>query len=190
MKIPAPRFTVHGTRGSFIRYGIDQQETSLKGGHYALGTQGLVKIVNARCWSISMTQDVLSEELPAVPGDYGRVYDALYDTLLRQDRYVSEHEALTNLDILQRHFNSNACHRFSSKRGVKMKRLELPGQRLFRGPITGDSLRDAISASAGRVVWPENCRAERPAVCRVTNANCCVFGADLLLLKDPFSAPH
>ena len=32
VKIRSPRFTVHGTRGSFIRYGIDQQETSLKAG--------------------------------------------------------------------------------------------------------------------------------------------------------------
>ena len=59
VKIRSPRFTVHGTRGSFIRYGIDQQETSLKAGIMP-GTRGLVKIVNARCWSISMTQDVLS----------------------------------------------------------------------------------------------------------------------------------
>ena len=45
------------------------------------------------------------EELPAVPGDYGRVYDALYDTLSSgKANYVSEQEALTNLDILQKAF--------------------------------------------------------------------------------------
>ncbi len=30
VKIDYPKFIVHGKKGSFIKYGIDQQETSLK----------------------------------------------------------------------------------------------------------------------------------------------------------------
>ncbi|MDU2940340.1 MAG: oxidoreductase, partial [Enterobacteriaceae bacterium] len=32
VKVPYPKFLVHGTKGSFVRYQIDQQETSLKAG--------------------------------------------------------------------------------------------------------------------------------------------------------------
>ena len=38
-----PRFIVHGTNGSFIKYGEDQQENDLKAG-LCLRVQGLVKI--------------------------------------------------------------------------------------------------------------------------------------------------
>lgn len=105
VKIPAPRFTVHGTRGSFIRYGIDQQETSLKAGIMP-GDPGFDE--DRECAVLEYIDDAgcsVREELPALPGDYGRVYDALYDTLSSgKANYVSEHEALTNLDILQKAF--------------------------------------------------------------------------------------
>lgn len=32
VNIPYPKFTLHGTKGSFVKYGIDQQETYLKAG--------------------------------------------------------------------------------------------------------------------------------------------------------------
>lgn len=56
------RAEIHGTRYARIVYSLWYRPAGNQpeGGHYALGTQGLVKIVNARCWSISMTQDVLS----------------------------------------------------------------------------------------------------------------------------------
>ncbi|WP_034912314.1 oxidoreductase [Erwinia sp. 9145] len=105
VKIDYPKFIVHGTHGSFIRYGIDRQETSLKAGvmpgepDFAHDPQQAVLEYTDR------SGETVREQLPAVQGDYGRVYDALYETLVNgAPNYVSEQEALTNLDILETAF--------------------------------------------------------------------------------------
>ena len=33
---PGPKFIVHGTHGSYVKYGLDPQENSLKAGHTPL----------------------------------------------------------------------------------------------------------------------------------------------------------
>ncbi|MDU6410007.1 MAG: oxidoreductase [Yersiniaceae bacterium] len=100
-----PKFTVHGTRGSFIRYRIDQQETSLKAGIMP-GDAGFAEDnEKALLEYLNPQGDSVREEIPAVPGDYGRVYDALYETLTHgKPSYISEQEALTNLEILEKAF--------------------------------------------------------------------------------------
>lgn len=106
VKIDYPKFIVHGTQGSFIRYGIDQQETSLKAGimpgepDFARDTeQAIIEYVDS-------SGTTRREQIPALQGDYGRVYDALYETLVKGTaNYVSEQEALTNLEILENAFN-------------------------------------------------------------------------------------
>ena len=51
MKIDYPKFIVHGTKGSFIKYGIDQQETSLKA-NIMPGEPALRRTIPWACWSI------------------------------------------------------------------------------------------------------------------------------------------
>lgn len=105
VKIDYPKFIVHGTRGSYIKYGIDQQETSLKAnimpgepGFAADDSIGLLEYVNAEGVTVK-------EEINAQTGDYGRVYDALFDTLSHgTPNYVKESDVLTNLEILERAF--------------------------------------------------------------------------------------
>lgn len=105
VKLDYPKFIVHGTRGSFIRHGIDQQETSLKAGVMP-GDRGFAHDPElATLEYINDAGETVREQLPAVQGDYGRVYDALYETLVNgADNYVSEQEALTNLEILETAF--------------------------------------------------------------------------------------
>ncbi|WP_253381089.1 oxidoreductase [unidentified bacterial endosymbiont] len=106
VKIPAPRFTVHGTRGSFIRYSIDRQETSLKAGIMPMEAGFGEDDERAVMEYIDDSGRTVREEMQAVPGDYGRVYDALYETLIAgKANYVSEREALTTLSILERAFH-------------------------------------------------------------------------------------
>jgi Predicted dehydrogenases and related proteins len=105
VKKPYPKFLVHGTRGTFIRDEIDQQETSLKANImpdnplFASDEHpGVLDYIDEQ----GNSQQVL---IPAVKGDYGRVYDALYETLTTGcANYVSELEALTNLEILESAF--------------------------------------------------------------------------------------
>ncbi|POT57165.1 oxidoreductase [Citrobacter amalonaticus] len=106
VSIPYPRFTVHGTRGSFVRYGIDRQETSLKAGimpgEASFGADPQMAVLEY----INEAGESVREEIPPVAGDYGRVYDALYETLTTGTaNYVSEREALTNLEILDKAFH-------------------------------------------------------------------------------------
>ncbi|MDU3719038.1 MAG: Gfo/Idh/MocA family oxidoreductase, partial [Klebsiella michiganensis] len=105
VKLPYPKFIVHGHKGSFIKYGIDQQETSLKAnimpgepGFGADDTVGLLEYVNE-------AGETVREEIPLETGDYGRVYDSLYETLVNgQPNFVKESDVLTNLEILERGF--------------------------------------------------------------------------------------
>ncbi|MDM4208217.1 oxidoreductase [Klebsiella spallanzanii] len=105
VKLAYPKFIVHGHKGSFIKYGIDQQETSLKAnimpgepGFGADDTFGLLEYVNE-------ADETVREEIPLETGDYGRVYDSLYDTIVSgQPNFVKESEALTNMEILERGF--------------------------------------------------------------------------------------
>ncbi|XNM66268.1 Gfo/Idh/MocA family oxidoreductase [Escherichia coli] len=75
MKLPYPKFIVHGHKGSFIKYGIDQQETSLKA-NVMPGEPGFgARMRRLVCWSSSMRQgETVREEIPLETGDYGRVY--------------------------------------------------------------------------------------------------------------------
>ena len=53
--------------------------------------------------------ETVREEWQPEPGDYGRVYDALYATLTEgAENYVKESEVLTNLEILERGFEQAA----------------------------------------------------------------------------------
>ena len=105
VKIDYPKFIVHGKKGSFIKYGIDQQETSLKAnimpgepGFAADDSVGVLEYVNDEGLTVR-------EELKPETGDYGRVYDALYETLSSgTPNYVKESDVLTNLEILERAF--------------------------------------------------------------------------------------
>lgn len=109
VKIDYPKFLVHGIKGSFIKFGIDQQETSLKAyimpgepGFAADSSVGVLEYVND-------VGETVREELKPEAGDYGRVYDALYETIVNgKPNYVREIEALTNLEILERGFEQAA----------------------------------------------------------------------------------
>ncbi|MBB1202063.1 oxidoreductase [Enterobacteriaceae bacterium 89] len=105
VKIEYPKFIVHGTNGSYLKYGIDQQETSLKAnimpGEPSFGADdsiGQLEYMNAEGVAVR-------EEVKPEVGDYGRVYDALYETIVNgTPNFVKESEALTNMEILERGF--------------------------------------------------------------------------------------
>ncbi|MGE6982024.1 oxidoreductase [Kluyvera intermedia] len=105
VKLEYPKFIVHGHKGSFIKYGIDQQETSLKAnimpGEPGFGADSSVGILEY----VDDAGNTVREEVAVETGDYGRVYDALYQTLFNgSENFVSESDALTNMEILERGF--------------------------------------------------------------------------------------
>jgi len=105
VKVPYPKFLVHGSKGSFVRYQIDQQETSLKAGIMPDHPDFAADDQCARLEYVDEHGETHVENLPPVKGDYGLVYDAIYATLTEgKPNYVSEVEALTNLEILETAF--------------------------------------------------------------------------------------
>lgn len=105
VKIDYPKFIVHGTKGSFVKYGIDQQETSLKAGIMP-GDSGFAADSSlAQLEYVNDAGETVKEQWQAERGDYGRVYDALYQTLTQgAPNFVKETEALTNMELLERAF--------------------------------------------------------------------------------------
>jgi predicted dehydrogenase len=102
VKTPYPKFLVHGTRGSFVRYQIDQQEACLKNGVMPDDPHFVDHEELARLEYVDEQGVNHIEHLASVKGDYGRVYDAIYATLINgAPNYVSEEQALTNLEILE-----------------------------------------------------------------------------------------
>lgn len=102
-----PQIILHGTKGSFIKYGIDQQENDLKAGiypdapgfgHDSPNQYGQLHYQNAN-------GDWIDKQIPTPIGDYGRIYDAAYETIIHgAPKLVSDEEIITNIEILQAGF--------------------------------------------------------------------------------------
>ncbi|WP_125760743.1 oxidoreductase [Companilactobacillus hulinensis] len=103
-----PRFIVHGTNGSFIKYGADQQENDLKAGIMP-GTPnfgedspmyyGVAKYQNAN-------GDWIKKQIKTPIGDYGLYYDSVYDTLVNgAPKLVTDEQVLTDIELLEAGFN-------------------------------------------------------------------------------------
>jgi predicted dehydrogenase len=101
-----PKFIVHGTRGSFIKYGVDQQESFLKAdimpdadGFGRDHRLGLLEYIDEN--GTQHKEAVVNEQ-----GDYGQVYDSVYESIVNaKPAFISEFEAITNLEILERAFS-------------------------------------------------------------------------------------
>lgn len=109
VKIDYPKFIVHGTRGSFIKYGIDRQETSLKAGIMPGDSGFAADDAPGELEYVNDNGETVCEQVPTLRGDYGRVYDALYDTLIHgAPFFIRESEVLTTLEIIERGFERPA----------------------------------------------------------------------------------
>jgi len=104
-----PRFIVHGMKGSFIKYGADQQENDLKAGIMP-GTQefgedspmyyGHAKYQNSN-------GDWIEKQVKTPLGDYGAYYDSVYQTLVNHKaRLITDEQILTDMELLEAGFYS------------------------------------------------------------------------------------
>ncbi|WP_125604771.1 oxidoreductase [Lapidilactobacillus bayanensis] len=108
-----PSFVLNGTRGSFIKYGIDQQENDLKAGimpgqsNFGIDTPsafGHLKYLNSN-------GDWIEKDLPTPQGDYGRVYDAMYAAIIdKQSKLVTDQQLLTDIKILEAGVSESGPH--------------------------------------------------------------------------------
>lgn len=100
------RFAVHGTRGSYVKFGLDPQEGLLRYGH-ATPNRGPWAAESETEWGI-LNSDEGRRKYPTVPGNYLSYYDAIYDTLCNGAQPpVSHEDIVTDLRILEAAFESN-----------------------------------------------------------------------------------
>ena len=78
-----PRFAVHGTRGSFIKYGLDPQEDALKAGLRPPATGWGTDPRQARL-TVWAGEEARRREIACEPGNYPAYYAAIRDALLGQ----------------------------------------------------------------------------------------------------------
>jgi len=98
---PGPRFTVHGSEATFVKYGLDGQEGQLKAGQRPPRPDwGL----DPSPGSLSTFKDgaLSTRVVPSLPGDYPAYYAALREALLGQGpNPVPAAEAIPTMGLLE-----------------------------------------------------------------------------------------
>jgi predicted dehydrogenase len=106
---PYPRFTVHGTLGSFVKYGLDVQEAALKVGELP-GTPGW-GIEDEDLWGILNTEingEHVVRKMESEPGNYLAFYDNIHDAIAKGTKLaVTPQEALMNIHTIELAFRSS-----------------------------------------------------------------------------------
>lgn len=79
---PGPRFTVHGTEGSFLKWGLDPQEEALKNGEMPGGEDwGTEKEEEWGLVSTSLNGSVVRGSFETLPGCYQQYYNDIYKAI-------------------------------------------------------------------------------------------------------------
>lgn len=106
---PELRYIINGSKGSFVKYGLDPQEASLKEGKSPEGEEwgkesfenwGLTTFVNKELF--------FDGTVETEPGDYMAFYNNVYDVLVNKaEMAVKPHEARDVIRIIELAFESN-----------------------------------------------------------------------------------
>ena len=80
---PGPRYMIHGTAGSFLKYGEDPQEVFLRAGKlpaeipdWGMENESIYGLLNTE-----INGNIIKEKYPSLKGDYGYYYQNIYKTL-------------------------------------------------------------------------------------------------------------
>lgn len=97
---PEPRFVLHGTNGSYVKYGVDVQEAELLSGEMPERPHWGEE--NENQWGILHTQKDNSEietKYPTLPGNYAAFYHNIYEHLRYGKALLSN--AADNINIIR-----------------------------------------------------------------------------------------
>jgi predicted dehydrogenase len=102
-KIPLPRFTLHGTEGSYMKNGLDPQEDTLKVYGYRRSPEWGVE--PSEYWGMIDTNInglIFSGEIETEPGAYAVFYENLYNAIVHgKELAVKPEEAMNNIRIIE-----------------------------------------------------------------------------------------
>ena len=109
MKEPIASFVLHGTKGSFIKPGIDPQEDQLKGG--MLPTDEVYGFDTPEMYGtlvLDENGETIRETVETIRGDYRLYFDAVANSIRQQQAPpISPTENLLVIRILEAAYQSN-----------------------------------------------------------------------------------
>lgn len=107
---PGPRFVLHGTHGSFLKYETDPQEEALKKGLLPVTSDWGKEPESA--WGMLNTDKRglhYVGKLETIPGNYSAFYDNLYDALVNgAELAIKPQEAINVIKIIEAAYESSA----------------------------------------------------------------------------------
>ncbi|PWV98665.1 scyllo-inositol 2-dehydrogenase (NADP+) [Paenibacillus cellulosilyticus] len=113
VKMAGPRFTLHGDRGSFVKYGIDPQESQLREGKHP-GDEGWGEDNRETYGKLSRMdgEQSIEEAIPTLPGCYELFYEGVYEAIQHGSPVpVSAEDALNTIRIIQYAIQSHESQR-------------------------------------------------------------------------------
>ncbi|HZI26215.1 MAG TPA: oxidoreductase [Chryseolinea sp.] len=108
-----PRYILHGTEGSFIKYGIDPQEQALKDGKIP-GSAGWGSESKEWWGKLNTTLDHLhiDGQVETIPGDYRQFYKSVYESIRNgKPLAVMPEESRNVIKIIEACYQSNKEHK-------------------------------------------------------------------------------
>ncbi len=108
-----PRYILHGTHGSFLKWGIDPQEDALKAGH--LPNEPNWGKERDKYWGKMNTEPEglhMIGRIETLPGNYNAFYDNLYEAIrLGKELIVKPEQSLDVIRIIEGAIESNKTSR-------------------------------------------------------------------------------
>jgi predicted dehydrogenase len=103
VKEPGPRYLIHGTNGSFVKYGIDPQEDELKAGNTPLSKNWGTDIeANWGILHVESDGKSIKEKIKTIPGNYLTYYENIYDVIRNYGELaVKPEEGLNVIRIIE-----------------------------------------------------------------------------------------
>jgi scyllo-inositol 2-dehydrogenase (NADP+) len=100
VRAPGPRYEVHGTQGSFVKYGVDPQEDALKAGmrpgDAGWGREG------PETWATVTAADGSRRAVETLPGAYEAFYQGMHDAIAEgKDVPVTPREAVDVIRVIE-----------------------------------------------------------------------------------------
>ena len=104
-----PRYTLHGTNGSFLKYGIDPQEEMLKlGGNPSMPDWGKEPESQWGLLNAEINGLHIRGKMETVAGNYAAYYDNIYDVIRnRAELEVTPEQAINVIHLIEAAMESN-----------------------------------------------------------------------------------
>ncbi|MES2616105.1 MAG: oxidoreductase [Bdellovibrionota bacterium] len=99
---PRPVLSVHGSEGSFVKYGLDPQEQQLKlGENPSSKNWGVEPATNSAVLTVQKNGLVEPQHLASLPGSYEKYYEGIYDCIVhKKENPVDAGDALSVIEVI------------------------------------------------------------------------------------------